>query len=428
MKKSCVVALLLIVLALASGSVASEEKITLTVWSDWSQALDVFQELAAIYMERNPHVEVIWEYAHGKDRLVVSILGGTAPDIVCFGLPVDLIEAGMIEPLDEYLKDSPLLGDIPEVLWSTTMYQGKTYGIPAIEGGPNWGLFFNVDRFQRAGLPLLDTERAMNMEEFLSLQTKLTTVDAAGKVVELGFFPEETAGTELVKWEGFFNTSAVDTQSMRAQFNNEQFHQAAEVIEKLWQLGGGYSAMLEYVADYGRWPGPSSLFVLGKTALMHAGYWAVQGVLDGGMSIEDFGVTWSPQVDGLRVQIYSGWKLLLLSGSPHKEEAFKLMEFIAGGESQAFLFEKLGWLGGLPQSTFEYISPYSNPQIAWFLDSMSLADIVFGVDDSRRHPFGDEANELWYQALQKIATGQASPAQALEEANHLLQVEIDKRK
>lgn len=423
-KKTLLIGLMLSFIV-GAGVVQAAEKIHLTIWSDWSGNIPIFQELMNIYMERNPHVEITWEWSFGDhDKLVMSVISGTGPDIVCYGLVPELIEDGMFEPLDKYLANSVLMEDIPPNLWPKTQWKGQTYGVPAIEGGPGWGLFYNKDRFGRAALPTPGPDEVLSIDDFLALHAKLSNVGPDGVVTELGFYPPETNGHHYTRWEAFYNVKAVDLVNGKAQLDHPRMLAAAETLMRIYEIGGGRQAMLEFVGSSSLWPSMQSLFVTGKTAMMHAGYWAVSSLESGGMSVDDYGVTWSPNIDGLKVQNYSGWQLLILSNCAHKEEAFKVVEFIASGEGQAYIFEKLSWLGGMPRSLFDYVDVYANPQIAWFLNSMFTADNTSGVADLP-NPYYNLTAQLWQDAFLKITSGEQSPVQALQEANRLLQLEID---
>ena len=78
----------------------------------------------------------------------------------------------------------------------------------------------------------------------------------------------------------------------------------------------------------------------------------------------------------------------------------------------------------MPRSLFDYVDVYANPQIAWFLNSMFTADNTSGVADLP-NPYYNLTAQLWQDAFLKITSGEQSPVQALQEANRLLQLEID---
>ena len=84
--------------------------------------------------------ELTWE--RGGDKKKIAIVAGVGPDIVTGTLPVQLIESGLVEPIDEYMTPEERADFFAPALEAFT-YEGHTYGWPwYLTGGV---MFLNLE-------------------------------------------------------------------------------------------------------------------------------------------------------------------------------------------------------------------------------------------------------------------------------------------
>jgi multiple sugar transport system permease protein len=104
-------------------------------WRENEQAVDRFYWLKRRISEferLHPGIsveltELTWE--HGEDKKKIAITAGVGPDIISGVLPVQLVESGLVEPIDDYLSPEKKADFLAPALESFS-YKGKVYGWP----------------------------------------------------------------------------------------------------------------------------------------------------------------------------------------------------------------------------------------------------------------------------------------------------------
>jgi multiple sugar transport system permease protein len=91
--------------------------------------------------------ELTWE--RGADKKRIAIAAGVGPDIITGTLPVQLIERGLVEPIDDHLTPEER-EDFFDPALDAFSYEGKTYGWPWYLTGSV--MFLNLDLFETAGV------------------------------------------------------------------------------------------------------------------------------------------------------------------------------------------------------------------------------------------------------------------------------------
>ncbi len=125
--------------------------------------------------------ELTWE--RGADKKRIAIAAGVGPDVVTGTLPVQLIERGLVEPVDAYLT-SDEREDFFEPALDAFAYEGKTYGWPWYLTGSV--MFINLYSFEKAGVEPPGPD--WTYEEFLDSAARLTRdTDRDGKPDAYGF-------------------------------------------------------------------------------------------------------------------------------------------------------------------------------------------------------------------------------------------------
>jgi multiple sugar transport system permease protein len=125
--------------------------------------------------------ELTWE--RGSDKKRIAIAAGVGPDVVTGTLPVQLIERGLVEPIDDYLTPEEK-ADFFEPALEAFNYEGQTYGWPWYLTGSV--MFVNLDLFERAGVEPPDEN--WTYQGFLELAKQLTRdLDGDGETDVYGF-------------------------------------------------------------------------------------------------------------------------------------------------------------------------------------------------------------------------------------------------
>ena len=179
--------------------------------------LKAAKALVAAYNEVFPQKVVEIDHTTGDhfQKVQLDIAAGLAPDVYFdASLRTGGIgwNKGIIESLEPYLKSDFNQNEHIEQIWLAMTYGGNRISVP-FDGGAE-ALFFNVDLFEAAGVPVPDHKTRMTWDEVLELGIRLTE-DMNGKHPnESGFDPTR------IKIYGFqastyFLTGVISTSTLR---------------------------------------------------------------------------------------------------------------------------------------------------------------------------------------------------------------------
>jgi len=177
---------LLVVLLLSSVIFAAE--IELDFWASAAPTRDearymVFNKVEA----ENPGLKINFEgipWSNFMEKILTSVVAGTAPDAVRYAYTPRLASRGLIEPLDEYIENDPdfdINEYIPTTFGPVREFNGKIYSLPF--NLEPYVILYNVEMFEEAGI----TELPTNWKELREVAQKLTIRDENGEVIQRGF-------------------------------------------------------------------------------------------------------------------------------------------------------------------------------------------------------------------------------------------------
>jgi len=146
----------IVLLACSSGTQqATQAKVTLTFEDQFGDAESAkFAQLVTQFETANPNItiNVIRDNASSYyDKLVTSILGGSAPDIARVEPPkaAQYIASGYAAPVDAYIPGSERNQYFPGTV-EPLIKNGKLYGVP--QDVATLVLYYRTDMFQAAGI------------------------------------------------------------------------------------------------------------------------------------------------------------------------------------------------------------------------------------------------------------------------------------
>ncbi|MEW5766131.1 MAG: extracellular solute-binding protein [bacterium] len=176
--------IILLLLLFLPGCWTRDEVMTIRLWEfpRWREGdeLDRFvwiKRQIAEFEASHPGVkieltELTWD--RGQDKIRIATAAGLGPDIVSGSLPVEYIEAGVIEPIDDYLALEDKKDYYPAG-FSAYTYKGKHWGWPWFLTGQM--LFLNLDIFKERGVE--PPQGPWTYEEFAA-KMKAMTFDSDG--------------------------------------------------------------------------------------------------------------------------------------------------------------------------------------------------------------------------------------------------------
>lgn len=184
MKKTLALLLtIVLLLPLCASALADGMEIRAAWWGD-TKRFDLYNSIVAEFTKANPDIKVVSEPVSWNDywdKLSVQVAGGNAPDFIGMHpqYAADYIGRGMVEPLDQYIKD----GIISTEGWAqgtinTGVVNGVTYMMPM--GVTFTSEFVNAGVLKELGFDVPAFDWTYDDVKDLGLKVR-AALDAAGK-------------------------------------------------------------------------------------------------------------------------------------------------------------------------------------------------------------------------------------------------------
>jgi ABC-type glycerol-3-phosphate transport system substrate-binding protein len=189
-----------------------------------------FDGLAKEITERYPQLTVKYNFPSGgtggvREKWIVLSAAGTPVDTsqVSVAFVRYLMEADLMEPLDAYQAKTPHMAasNFVDSGRFSTLYQGKTYGIPY--DGPAMNVVgINTDHFREVGLnPSRDFTWKWTTEQFVDAARRLVKRDG-DTVTRGGFTPMGWGVESYCRWLYPFGGDFYSGDYKRVLFNSQQ--------------------------------------------------------------------------------------------------------------------------------------------------------------------------------------------------------------
>jgi ABC-type glycerol-3-phosphate transport system substrate-binding protein len=316
-------ALIAAVLGLTMPTFGQAQEIVLRFWDNQQteSGLSQYQQEAVRSFEaENPNIKVevtTVPYPEYQQRLLTAVQGGNAPDVST----IDQIwvaafaAAGVIEPLDELAASAKISADtfFPGA-WASANYDGRLWGIPF--NVDVWQFsFYNEDLLKAAAI---DPASLATFEGLKAAGEKLTD-EAAGKY-GIGLFAHKGEDTVVVMDSFIFsNGGQVLNEDGSCGLTSDASVEALAYLQSL----GPYAPRGIANASSGDM---RELFLNGSLAVE---FWPAleQPTLQKSALDWDFVVGTAPE-GKTPIGTFGGWNLVVYSDSPHKEAAWKFIQFL----------------------------------------------------------------------------------------------------
>lgn len=300
-----------------ANSSGENEKITITLaaWGNSSEQKRLKNVLKA-FEEKYPSIQVNPNFIASQymDVLKSRLIGGNAADVFyldAFVAP-QLIETGVLQPLDEFIKPSFHLEDFHDPMLKAFQKDGHIYGIP--KDFSTLALFYNKELFAKAGLQ--EPPKTWDeLREYSRIITEKTDAYGLGVAPELArlYFIAESHGGEVVK-------------NHLANFASPKVVAALKpLIEQHLQEKTSVSAS-EVGAEWG-----GQMFGQQKVAMVIEGPWTIPFLKDTFPDVE-YGVTEVPTINGNKGTMAYTVAYVMNKQSKHQEAAWKLISYLTGPE------------------------------------------------------------------------------------------------
>jgi hypothetical protein len=329
------------------------EGAVLSYWTNWSN-LDPAIALFVESEEWQAHMgEVTLEYkgAVNDEAMLTAIAGGNPPDCHSNHDYPNYFARGAVLPVDDMVASSSIVQQekMLDWVWEYAFFSGQMIGVPGIESYVQWGLNYNVDAAEKAGLD--PSAQPVTWSEVLEWHQTLTTKDDAGNLLQMGLDPGDAMGGDVDFGPASFGVRWYDEETKEFRLGDERMaaylNTAAEFIRF---AGPDQFAGLRQVQGNGQW---GAAFEAGVQTMIIEGYWHPGEVQIVKPEIAQYNrATWAPVSDDRRevkMQAVNAHFVQILKDGKNPDGAFKLGEFFNTVKACQIVFEEVGWIHPLKE-------------------------------------------------------------------------------
>lgn len=394
-----------------------KEPVTISFWYP-SENNDEFYETAVAEFEKiHEHITVDLQALPPvtKDidiKLNSAKLGGTYPDVfAAFLVFIGTRGArGEFASLDEFIENWDEKDDIFESTYETGTYQGNVLGLGYF---PNPKvLAYRKDYFREAGL---DPESPpTNWDELAEYAKQLTVTDENGAVVRAGFdIPAMDGSFSYV--ESFFRQNGsklIDEDLGVPAFNDEKSVGALEFLVNLKDEIGHIPFDTQKGAD-------DLPFMNGRSAMANLNLpWVMRLIRERPELEEELGI--APVLKQEDQVAFAGYRLYTIGAdSDFKEESWELIKFLVSKENMWKQYVE----NGIPVVRKSLEEDFVNDNPAF--NGPALDYIRYGKGKAVV-PWTSLYNQYISQAYELAMNHVQTPAEALEEMQRQLEIELEK--
>lgn len=382
----------------SSGETTASD-VTLKVWSWRTEDIDAYNKIFDVFEAANPGITVEFEAFQNTEYnqiLTTGLAGSDGPDIPMvrsYGQLQPNIEAGQLEPIDEQVTGLDAIN--PSVLAGAQGREdGKTYAVPLATQTVQ--MFYNKDIFAEHNLSVPAT-----WDEFIALNTALK---------EAGVTPISLGAKDAWVLPMFFDLvgagryGATDFQAKiqdgSTTFEDPNYVAAIELLKDLQEFMSPDVVGVSYTDS-------QILFTTEQAAQFGGGSFEIATFATQApdLNIGSYQVPLPPQAQA-KAPVSPGYadgNFAVNSKSAHKDEAFKLLNWMATPEFGQLVADELNQFSAIPGVS------YSNPvmQEAWTNYEASSTPYLLLVDFRYGEPQG---SAIMGDEIQRLFLGDTDPA------------------
>ncbi|MDO8548610.1 MAG: sugar ABC transporter substrate-binding protein, partial [Ignavibacteria bacterium] len=319
---------------------------TLKFWAMGSEA-EVVTKLIPEFEKQNPDIKVHVQqmpWTAAQEKLITAVASDNTPDLCQLGntwIP-QFAALNSITPLDELISKSPLIKkeNYFEGIWETNVIGNKVYGVP-------WYvdtriMFYRKDIFQKAGYD----HPPKTWKELLNLSRKIKALYKGEDKYAIYLPTNEWAPFVIFGLQA--GAGLLKDQNSRGNFSSKEFKEAFDYLvnfhkEKLAPIGISQvtNVYQAFADEY------FSMYISGPWNIPEFKKW-MKGSLADKWSTAPLPGYQENEYPG--VSLAGGSSLIIFNNSEHKEEAWRLIEFLSQPVTQIEFYKLLNDLPAIKEA------------------------------------------------------------------------------
>jgi hypothetical protein len=287
----------------------------------------------------------------GGEVTLTAVAAGSPPEAYSGDEVLDYMARGVCNPIEDWVATSSFVKKerFLEGNWENGFWQGVQYGVPANECFLRFGLNYNAQMVEEAGLD--PDSPPVTWDDCLTWHEALTQFDDAGNLLQIGLDPYDAMGGSLACVDGFFPATSWNWQWFNEDtgefdLDNEKMIEAFEVMGEFYRIVGPDNMVaMRQVEGQGDWGGSMNAEV---QAMIIEGYWSPgERTIAKPEVTKHNRVTWAPVPEerrGTKFQGTGGHYVITFQEAKHPEVMFQVAEFLSTKVACDIIFENVGWL------------------------------------------------------------------------------------
>lgn len=317
----------------AEKSKDSNEKVSLKM-AVFPADEGVFKQGYENFKNDHPNIDITFETFPQQqyyEKIRMQLSGGDGYDLFT-GQMDNMVDTGLLAPLDKYIKDTGVDVAGYGKMYDTYKYDGKVLSLPYRKS--NWMLYYNKTLFDQKGVPYPSDD--MTWDDFKALSKKMTSGSGESKVY----------GAFLQQWPQTWYMSAVQKGASLIDKDLTPFKDALQVRIDMEKDG----SIMKWSEEVSTGAHYNAAFQKGNVAMNLIGDWHVaqlrQAEKEGTLKF-DWDVVPIPHPKGVakNTSLALPVSIMMNKNTKHPKEAFEFLKYMTGKEG-AELLASQGYLTG----------------------------------------------------------------------------------
>ncbi|HMN29641.1 MAG TPA: extracellular solute-binding protein, partial [Caldilineaceae bacterium] len=274
---------------------------TVSYWTNWSNLDPAIAKFLETDEWKAQMGELTLEYkgAVNDEAMLTAIAGGNPPDCHSNHDYPNYFARGAAIPVQDMVAASSIVKkeNMLDWVWEYSFFDGQQIGVPGIESYVQWGLDYNIDAAEKAGL---DTNTLpVTWAEAMEWHKALTTKDDAGNLLQMGLDPGDAMGGDVDFGPASFGVKWYDEKTKQFSLDDERVGAYLDTAAEFIRFAGpDQFAGMRQVQGNGGW---GTAFESGVQMMIIEGYWHPGETVINKPEIGQYNrATWAPVSDDRR--------------------------------------------------------------------------------------------------------------------------------
>jgi maltose-binding protein MalE len=398
--------------AAAEPAVEPKEIVWWYAWGNFTPAVKKINELEK-FKEHIGNNTLTWKESVQQPEFLTAFAAGEPPD---GGSNTDypgFWSRGVVVPVDDMIASSTLinLDDMTPALVEGAKYDGQMIGVPSIESFIWWGLNYNSQHVEEAGLD--PDNPPLTFEGLLEWHKEMTLFDNAGNLTRLGLDPYDAMAGEPDFPAFSHGLRWWDEENRTFHLDDERMAEAANTFGEFYRIAGPDNmAGMRAVEGQGTW---GAAYETGVQSMIIEGYWHPgETQIHKPETAQYNRATWAPvpaSRQGTKVMATGPHFVQLYKDGKNIEGMFKVAEFLHTKEALDIIFTEVGWLTGIT-SYLKTVDADAFPGLRFYIEAVPEVDEWLV---GRRSPIHWFVAGEWNTLKEQVYRDLISPTEAVAE-------------